>query len=309
VLADASGANRFPARAGMGLAAGDVQAMLAEALAVAYRARAQIRRPLGANAEVTIAVVDLNGDILGLVRTADAPVFGIDVAVQKARTAMFFSSANAAAMLAALPAAIYLPSMQASFAATYVQALRDFAGEPASLTGAIAWSARAIGNLHRPLFPDGIDGTRPGPLSTPIERWSPFNVGLQLDLVYNQLVKGVLGDVSEGCVGRVAAGAADTSAPGLTALRNGAQVFPGGMPVYKAGQLAGGIGVSGDGVDQDDMIAYLGVANAAARLGNGLGHAAEGMRADQLSPHGTRLRYVQCPQSPFNGSSEQNVCR
>jgi hypothetical protein len=34
------------------------------------------------------------------------------------------------------------------------------------------------------------------------------------------------------------------------------------------------------------------------------------MRNDNLVPQGTgtRLRYVQCPQSPFNGSTEQNVC-
>jgi hypothetical protein len=32
------------------------------------------------------------------------------------------------------------------------------------------------------------------------------------------------------------------------------------------------------------------------------------MRADRLSPQGTRLRYVQCPQAPFLGSDEQNVC-
>jgi hypothetical protein len=32
------------------------------------------------------------------------------------------------------------------------------------------------------------------------------------------------------------------------------------------------------------------------------------MRADQLAPRDARLRYVQCPQSPFNDSSEQNAC-
>ena len=46
--------------------------------------------------------------ILGIARTRDAPVFGIDVSLQKARTAAFFSSAQAAAQLAALPDAVYL---------------------------------------------------------------------------------------------------------------------------------------------------------------------------------------------------------
>jgi hypothetical protein len=44
-------------------------------------------------------------------------------------------------------------------------------------------------------------------------------------------------------------------------------------------------------------------------VANGLGNAPRARRADMLAPQGARLRYVQCPQSPFNGSSEQNVCQ
>src|SRR5258706_9362270 len=97
ILVDGANANRFPPRSATegALAANDVQDLLAQALAVAQRARGQIRRPLGSIAEVTISVVDRGGDILGLVRTGDAPVLGIDVAVQQARTALFFSHENA----------------------------------------------------------------------------------------------------------------------------------------------------------------------------------------------------------------------
>ena len=56
------------------------------------------------------------------------------------------------------------------------------------------------------------------------------------------------------------------------------------------------------------MIAFLGLANAAPLLDNGVGHAPAERRADTLTPQGVRLRYVQCPQAPFNDSSEQNVC-
>ena len=70
----------------------------------------------------------------------------------------------------------------------------------------------------------------------------------------------------------------------------------------------GAIGVSGDGVDQDDMIAFLGLHNAAARVGNAIGNAPAAMRADRLTPMSTRLRYVQCPQSPFLDSNEQDAC-
>jgi len=36
--------------------------------------------------------------------------------------------------------------------------------------------------------------------------------------------------------------------------------FPGGVPLYKDGRLVGGIGVSGDGVDQDERVAVKGAA-------------------------------------------------
>ncbi len=38
-------------------------------------------------------------------------------------------------------------------------------------------------------------------------------------------------------------------------VRDGLVLFPGGVPIYKNGILVGGLGVSGDGVDQDDLIA------------------------------------------------------
>ena len=308
VLVDASGAPRYAPRAAAdgAIVASDVALLLRDALAVAHRARGQIRRPLGSSAEVSIAVVDNDGTILGFVRTPDAPLFGIDVAVQKARTALFFSHPDAAASLAAAPPAQYLASLGSASIAAYADRMRAFLADPAALTGNVAWSARAVGNVHRPDFPDGIDGTAEGPLSTPLANWSPFNVGFQLDLVYNQFVKGVLGDVSEGCAGRAAAGS-DAGDSGIARLRNGAQIFPGAVPIYRAGKLAGAIGVSGDGVDQDDMIAILGLAQAVAD-GAALANAPAPMRADRLTPRGVRLRYVQCPQSPFNGSDEQDAC-
>jgi len=305
VVADASGANRFPARDAPdgSLTRNEAEVLLGEALVVARRARAQIRRPLGGTAQVSIALVDTGGEILGLVRTPDGPLFGIDVAVQKARSAMFFSHPEAPGQLLAAPPAAFLDGSSSAISA-YVARLRDFAGA-GSLGGEVAWTARALGNIHRPFFPDGIEGAPAGALSTPYASWSPFNVGLQLDLVNNQLVRGVLGDLSEGCAGRASTGDAG---PGIARLRNGLQVFPGGVPIYRNGRLVGGIGVSGDGVDQDDMIAFLGLHNAGARLGNGIGNAPAERRADRLVPQGTRLRYVQCPQSPFLDSSEQDVC-
>lgn len=40
--------------------------------------------------------------------------------------------------------------------------------------------------------------------------------------------------------------------------KNALVTFPGGLPLYKDGRLVGGIGVSGDGVDQDEAVAFAG---------------------------------------------------
>ena len=99
---------------------------------------------------------------------------------------------------------------------------------------------------------------------------------------------------------------------GLNRLQNGSQSFPGGVPIYRAGVLIGGIGVSGDGIDQDDMISFLGLNNAGTRLSGAIQNAPAAIRADQIlvSIPGAniRLRYVNCPFAPFLDTNEQNVC-
>ena len=47
---------------------------------------------------------------------------------------------------------------------------------------------------------------------------------------------------------------------GSQATRNGIITFPGGVALYKNGRLVGGVGVSGDGVDQDEAVAFAGAA-------------------------------------------------
>jgi uncharacterized protein GlcG (DUF336 family) len=300
-LVDAVGNPRFPPRAGLALTRAEVVAILSSGLSVANRARAQIRRPLGSAAQVSVVVVDTNGDILGLIRSPDAPVFGTDVAVQKARSAVFFSSATAAVMLMALPNAMYnLIGGTPVAIGSYVTATQGFLSDSTALSNDIAYSDRAVGNLARPFFPDGIEGRANGPLSVPFAtQWSPFNVGLQLDLVFNAIAAALITGPS--------------APPGCTAnqiIRNGIQIFPGSVPIFRGSTLVGAVGVSGDGIDQDDMVAFLGLANAGAALNTGIANAPAALRADTIEPQGTgsRLRYVNCPQSPFNGSNEQNVC-
>ena len=110
-------------------------------------------------------------------------------------------------------------------------------------------------------------------------------------------------DVAQGCstISRVTPGG------NVDPVANGTQIFPGSVPIYRGNTLVGAIGVSGDGIDQDDMISFLSVHQAGELLGS-INNAPVMMRADQLTPNGTRLRYVQCPQAPFLDSNEQTPC-
>ena len=285
-----------PLPAAGGLTSAEVRTIVIEALKVAERSRAQIRRPAGSSARVNISVVDLEGQLLGFARSPDAPVFGIDVSLQKARTAAFFSRTDAADELNAVPLVDPNSSFQAMQIRQYVTDLRVFLGDPSALANGIAFSDRAGGNLSRPFFPDGIDGTSNGPLSQPAAVFSPFNTGLQLDLVVDNIIPS-LGDTAiRSC-----------PAAGLGELANGIQIFPGSVPIFKNGVLVGGIGISGDGVDQDDLVAFLGLHNAGQILGT-VGNASPSIRADTISVNSVHLRFVSCPPSPFLFSQAQNVC-
>ena len=310
ILTDGSGSPRYPpvtggdaADVGTPLSAAEVRALLEDAFAVMRRSRAQIRNPLDSRAQVSISVVDSHGAILGVIRSPDAPVFGIDVSLQKARTAAFFSNPEAAQDLLGDPSADVRG---------FVPATRAFLAQPTALTGATAFSARAIGNLSRPYFPDGEISQPNGPLSRPIAQFSPLSTGLQSALILTNLGQHVA---------HVASGSPDTpnrctaipdARAGLNRLQNGIQIFPGGVPIYRGTTLVGGIGVSGDGIDQDDMIAFLGLSNAAIRVG-GFRQADVAIRSDQIvvtHPSGTtRLRYVSCPFAPFLDSTANNVCQ
>ena len=76
--------------------------------------------------------------------------------------------------------------------------------------------------------------------------------------------------------------------------------------------------MSGDGIDQDDMVAFL----SSSRPGlDYVGHTDVGdadlgfnapreIRADKIvfPISQSDLRYVNCPEAPFSGDNDQNVC-
>ncbi|MEA2624317.1 MAG: hypothetical protein QOD06_362 [Candidatus Binatota bacterium] len=212
---------------GSALSAGEVQQILFQAASRGEGTRAAIRKC--GPAKINIAVVDLGGRVLGVVRTLDAPIFGFDVSVQKARTALAFSDPGN----------------------SLGSEIRGILGVPAGAP--LAVSTRAVGFLSQKDYPPAVDGTAPGPLR-----------GRQQQL-------------------------SRTCAP----FGNGITIFPGGLPLYRGGALVGAIGISGDGVDQDEIIASEGT------LGF---EAPEGIRTDRITFRGTQLPYFKEPRNPGRGT-------
>lgn len=333
VVDDGTGNNRFPPRAGTdggaALSADEVRTIMREALKVTARTRAQVRKPLGSPAGETVVVVDTNGVVLGIVRSRDALVDAVDVTTQKARTAAFFSGGYAAADLASVPPVTYFNTALDTTAKTfkltsgtqvslssYVDRVRAFLPQANALSdGAIAYSNRAIGNLSRPFYPDGVPGRPPGPLSLPYTDWSVFKTGLELDLDYTQAALFLAFYLQQTGYTVTLDGSplpplddAPRNCTGIDRLPNGITLFGGSVPIYRGNTLVGAVAASGDGTDQSDFVAFLGLHNAGVALSGTIGNAPKAMRADQLTPQGARLLYVQCPQSPFNDSTEQYVC-
>ncbi len=265
--------SRFPIIAGSALSAAEVSQILGAAAETANRTRAGIRQPIGSNARVSMAVVDTDGKVLGIFRQLDAPVFGLDVAVQKARTSNFFARSDTGAKLTA-----------AGFGSYVTRANAD----GLALNGTVAFSDRGMGFLHRPLFPDGINGTQAGPFSTMLADWSPFNDGLQLDLIKTALTAPPMVCTSSARRRRTVMGPCPCST--IPELRNGLQIFAGGIPLYRGSTLIGAIGVSGDGIDQDDLIS-AGGAN--------LFPPPDAIRSDKIFVRGVRLPFLKFPARPF----------
>lgn len=118
---------------------------------------------------------------------------------------------------------------------------------------------RTIGFGAQPFFPPGIDGSSAGPF---------FNLYLQ--------------DVANPCTQGFQSGPPNTNKSGIV-------FFPGSAGLYRNGALVGGLGVSGDGVDQDDYVTSGGAAGF---------EAPPQIRADQILIDGVRLPYLKFPPVP-----------
>jgi len=129
----------------------------------------------------------------------------------------------------------------------------DLPGVPANT----AVTNRTIGFGAQIYFPSGISNSKPGP-------FYPM----------------YLTDVANPCT---------QGHQPANANQSGIVFFPGSTPLYRNGQMVGGLGVSGDGVDQDDFITSGGAAGFFAPLD---------IRADQIVIHGVRLPFWNFPRNP-----------
>ncbi len=131
---------------------------------------------------------------------------------------------------------------------------------PADLPGVPVGTAvtnRTIGFGTQPLYPPGIDGSPTGPF-------------------FQLFVNDVNSPCSQG-----------SQPPGPK--QSGIVFFPGSVGLYRNGTLVGGLGVSGDGVDQDDYVTAGGSAGF---------EAPDQIRADQIIDSGVRLPYLKFPRNP-----------
>jgi uncharacterized protein GlcG (DUF336 family) len=210
---------------GVGITAGEVNQIIQDGLLQANRTRAAIRVPYSSGVKMVFAVSDLNGNIVGLYRMPDATVFSIDVAVAKSRNVAYYANP------------------------TQLQPADQVPGVPPGT----AFTNRTIRYLSLPRFPSSVDGTAPGPFSILRDGGSnPLTALQQGPRKPAYAFQSVLGH--------------DAFFPGTNFhdpynLKNqdGIVFFPGSAPLYGAGQtLIGGFGVSGDGVDQDDVVTSAG---------------------------------------------------
>ncbi len=120
-----------------------------------------------------------------------------------------------------------------------------------------AVSNRTISFGAQPLYPPGIDGSSAGPFFNlyPLDTANPCTQGFQ------------------------------PAGPN----QSGIVFFPGSLPLYRNGVLVGGLGISGDGVEQDDFVSAGGAKGF---------EAPTGITADNIFVRGVRLPYLKFPRNP-----------
>ena len=213
---------------------------------------------------MVFAVTDTTGAVLGLYRMPDAATFSINVSVSKARNTAYYAESDAPA------------------------ADRPGAGHPG---GDGPEQPDRSASWPCPYYPDGQDTYPPGPFSILNDGGtlgrSALRAGFPLPASAFQSVLGY--DAFH----------PNTNFRDPANLQNqsGVVFFPGGVPLYKdingdgVPDLVGGLGVSGDGVDEDDVVT--------AFASQGYGPPPTVPRSDQVIVRGIRVPYLKFNRNPL----------
>ncbi len=166
---------------------------------------------------------------------------------------------------------VYFSSMAGQLPGVYADSNPGSVDLPGVPPGT-AVTNRSISFGAQPLFPPGIDGSPNGPF---------FNL--------------YLFDTANPCT--------QGSQP-ANPHQSGIVFFPGALALYRNGQMVGGLGVSGDGVDQDDFVTAGGASEMTGtdssdpnQTGQGF-EAPTAIRADQIVIDNVRLPYIKFPRNP-----------
>jgi uncharacterized protein GlcG (DUF336 family) len=260
----------------------DVRRIVNQGIEEANKVRAAIRlsafcdgRP-GRRTRMVFAVADTTGEVLGLFRMPDATVFSIDVSVAKARNTAYYADAGALVD------------------ADLVNDSRNFKSDPpdpipstGDVPAGAALTNRTFRFLAAPRFPTGTERLPPGPFSILRDRGidprTAENIGLPLP------ASAYSGDTATVLAFDAFNASRNFRDPDNIANQNGVVFFPGSMPIYKGGKLVGGFGVSGDGVDQDDVVTSSGQAGF---------DPPTALRADLFFVRKVRLPYLKFNRNP-----------
>ena len=214
---------------------------------------------------MTIGISDESGAILALYRMPDGTVFSSDVAMTKARNAYYFSTREGYEVLRGV--------VETN---PYADATR---WEPRAAGRQGMGRHRAHDQLRRAA--DLSAGDRPRRSSS--SRTAPSAAGR--------------GSISTSTTRRTPApkGRARRAAAIVPYLnQSGIVWFPGSVPLYRGDRVIGGLGVSGDGVEQDDYVSLLGSEGF---------HPPDSLRVDNsvmstASARAVRLPYLKLPRNP-----------
>lgn len=286
-----------------GPSAEDVSRIIMQGVAEADLVRAAIRLDIsqpvpmpGPRTRMVLAVADKDGNVLGIFRMKDATVFSIDVAVAKARNTAYYADFASVVPDDRVDDDLLLArgGLTPAELASFQIATNGVLGSPdlytdvnssllASSLPGIAFTNRTFRFLAEPRYPSGIEGTLPpvfSILNDPgINRSTAENLGAPSPASSFQSVLGF--DAFH--LGR------NFRDPEDIENQNGIIFFPGSSPLYAGGILIGGFGVSGDGVDQDDVVTASGMAGFAPP---------PNIRVDQVFYRGVRLPFQKFNRNP-----------